>query len=532
VIVAGEGSIIQQDVARRIIDLLQSSRLARYNQFEVVSLSKAASIEHSNDNIYVLLLELENPFLSAIGEQMYAALQTVVATAKDIVWVTRRVEQSPDFGLVDGLSRVLRNENYPLKFITLALEGHNPASQAENIARVINSTARNTVDSYEPEYAEQDGMLQVNRLVEANRLRREISIKESPQHVKVQPISQAPPLKLHVASPGLLDSLRFIEDTGSALPLAPNEVEVEVKAVGINFKDCLVALGRVDQTTIGLECAGIVRRVAKDSHFAVGDRVAVCKTGSFQTYVRSQQEGVVKLPDTLSFTEAAAIPTNFATAYHALHEVARLQRGESVLIHSGAGGTGQAALQIAQYLGAKVFATVSSEEKKQLLVDLYGIDEDHIFYSRDLSFADGIKRLTKGRGVDVVLNSLSGEALVASWECVAPYGRFIEIGIKDILAHNTLPMFQFARNVSFSAVDLAAIMVERPHLLQNAMKAVIDLIGKGTMHAAMPLHIHPASEVEQAFRYMQSGKNTGKTVVELKGGDQVSVSCIPLSSTA
>ncbi|KAB8227946.1 uncharacterized protein BDW43DRAFT_316356 [Aspergillus alliaceus] len=522
VVVAEDNSAVQQDIANRLNDILQKSSLVRYEQYEVVSLSKAASMERSDENVYIVLLELEYPVLNAMREGIYTTIQKLTGSAKHIVWATRTVEQSPDFGVVQGLSRVLRTEHYPLKFVTLALEGHNPASQAENIARVLTSTTCNTADTYEPEYVERDGMLHVNRLVEANKLGRKITAKETSHHVKVQTISQAPPLKLHVASPGLLDSLHFLEDDSHELPLAPDEVEVEVKAVGINFKDCLVALGRVDQATIGLECAGIVRRAPRDSHLKIGDRVAACKTGSFQTYVRSQQEGVVKIPDTLSFAEAAAIPTNFATAYHALHEVARLQHGESVLIHSGAGGTGQAAIQIAQYLGAEVFTTVSSEEKKQLLSELYGIDDDHIFYSRDISFADGVKRMTNDRGVDVVLNSLSGEALVASWESVAPYGRFIEIGIKDILAHNTLPMYHFARNVSFSAVDLAAIMVERPYLLQQALKAVMDLIAEGTMHASKPLHIYPASEVEQAFRYVQSGKNTGKTVVELNGEDQIS----------
>ncbi|EAW07064.1 putative polyketide synthase [Aspergillus clavatus NRRL 1] len=515
VVIITDDSPVQRGLTAGILGLLPNQ------DHEVVSLSQAASLDQTDANIYLFLLEVEKPLLTTIAEEMYTALQKITKYAKEIVWVSRSVEQAPESGLIHGLSRVLRSENYPLKFVTLALESPDPSLQAARIVRVLQNTTRNPVDTYEPEYLEQDGMLQVTRLVEAPALRRRITVKEAPQQIKVQSLAQAPPVKLHVASPGLLDSLRFIEDNDHLLPLAPNEVEVEVKAVGINFKDCLVALGRVDQTTIGLECAGIVRRAANGSLFQAGDRVVVCKTGSFRTYVRSPQDCVVKVPDILSFTEAAAIPTNFATAYHALYEVARLQQGETILIHSGAGGTGQAAIQIAQHLGAEVFTTVSSEEKKQLLVELYGLNPDHILYSRDLSFADGIKRLTDNKGVDVVLNSLSGEALVASWECVAPYGRFIEIGIKDILAHNTLPMFRFARNVSFSAVDLAAIMVERPHLLQRALQTVIDLVGQGLMHAAGPLHVHPASAVEEAFRYMQSGKNTGKTVVEMNADDQV-----------
>ncbi|KAI8964564.1 hypothetical protein F5Y11DRAFT_345269 [Daldinia sp. FL1419] len=160
----------------------------------------------------------------------------------------------------------------------------------------------------------------------------------------------------------------------------------------------------------------------------------------------------------MTFNEASAPPVNFVTAYHSLVVLEKLAPGESVLIHSGAGGTGQAAIQIAKVCGAQIYTTVSSPKKKELVnTFLYGIPEENILNSRDLSFAGGIKRLTRDKGVDIVLNSLAGDALIASWECVASFGRFIEIGKKDISSHNKLPMFQCARNVSFSAVDIAAM---------------------------------------------------------------------------
>ena len=112
--------------------------------------------------------------------------------------------------------------------------------------------------------------------------------------------------------------------------------------------------------------------------------------------------------------------------------VANLQSEDSILVHSGAGGTGQMAIQIAQSVGSEVFVTVGSKEKRSLLMDVYRIPSDHIFYSRDSSFAQDIMQTTHGRGVDVILNSLSGESLVASWECMAPFGRFIELGKADI----------------------------------------------------------------------------------------------------
>lgn len=149
-------------------------------------------------------------------------------------------------------------------------------------------------------------------------------------------------------------------------------------------------------------------------------------------------QSVLSIPDHQGFAECAALPATFGTAYIAIRVLAQMQRTESILIHAAAGGTGQAAIQIAQGLDATIFATVGSAEKRQWLVDTYGISKDHIFYSRDSSFADGVKRISP-KGVDVVINSVVGDALQASWGCIAPFGRFIEIGKRDILSNANYP---------------------------------------------------------------------------------------------
>jgi len=167
--------------------------------------------------------------------------------------------------------------------------------------------------------------------------------------------------------------------------------------------------------------------------------------------------------------------------------------------------------------------TVRSNSKKQLIMEQYGIPENRIFYSRDTTFAQAVKRVTKGRGVDVILNSLAGERLMASWECIAPFGRFIEIGKSDILAHGKLPMFRFAKNVTFSAVDMSTMGRERPEHTRKVFRNVMDLVEASKIHLSYPLQVYSLSEVEQAFRHMQSGKNVGKLVVEMNKQEQVSV---------
>lgn len=324
--------------------------------------------------------------------------------------------------------------------------------------------------------------------------------------------------------PGLLDTLHFVEDKHCALPLqAPHDVEIEVRAIGVNFMDCLTALGRISQSTMGGELAGVVTRCAPGSGVTEGDRVTAAVLDCYKSFARVNPLGVAKIPDSMSWTEAAAIPLASVTTHYALVELARLRAGEAILIFSASGGTGQIALQISRILGAEIFVTVGSESKKKLMMDLYNIPEDHIFYSRNLTFAQGIMRMTK-KVVDVVLNSLSGDGLVASWECIAPFGRFLKIGKRDIHAHAKLPMFSFAKNVSFHAIDAAFMSTERPHYFQESLGQVIQWIKEGKLDIPRPLHVYSVSHIEDAFRYMQSGTNMGKLVIEVNNEDYVTVS--------
>ena len=393
---------------------------------------------------------------------------------------------------------------------------------------MLERTAMLKVEEYEPEYREINGLLHINRVIEADYLNHVVHTGTAVQQLKVQEFGSGPPLTLCVPTPGLLDSLEFHEDKDVLKPLAADEVEIEVKATGVNFRDCLMALGRLSDDDLGTECAGIIRRVGDPaSKYKCGDRITACTLGTYKTFVRCKTLCVAKIPGVMSFTEAASLPTASLTAYHALLNVARIRSGESILVHAGAGGTGQIAIQIAQYMKAIVYVTVGSEAKKRLLMNLYGIPEDCIFYSRDTSFAQGIRRVTQGRGVDIVLNSLSGESLVASWECVAPFGRFLEIGKRDIASHANLPMFPFVKNVSFATIDLSGIVRERLSVLQELIHGMMALVEQGKLRAAQPMHVFPASEITQAFRSLQSGKNMGKMVIEFKREDMVPVSALP-----
>lgn len=477
----------------------------------------------SSDHICIVLLELDNAILADMSATVFQMLQNLTLNYHRIIWVTSHAgsTSSPSLGVVDGLFRVLNSEDSRGVFTTLSLDSTD--FKIDLVTRVVRSLVSGT--SHETEYKERSGVLHIPRIVEAPHLSGPVTRLQASKSRVRQQWNSGPALKLHVGQGGMLDDLHFIEDNSRASELPSDKIEIKLKAVGANFRDILVLLGRMDQTTVGFECAGVVTRVGEDcTGFQIGDHVAGCDFDTYSSYARLHSAAAVKLPTGMSFAEAAAIPTNFVTAWHAFSAIANVQPGETVLIHSGAGGTGQAAIQIAQHLGASVIATVGNPQKRAFLMEKYGIPESHIFSSRDTQFAAGVRRLTKGSGVDVVLNSLSGDGLVASWECIAPYGRFVEMGKRDILGHSGLDMYHFARNVSFTAIDLAMVTHERPHLIGKALRAVMPLISEGILHVSSPHKVHGIGELETGLRALQGGQSSGKVVFEMREHDIVDVS--------
>jgi len=270
-------------------------------------------------------------------------------------------------------------------------------------------------------------------------------------------------------------------------------------------------MGQIADTALGVEASGIVLRVGKDvTNVKPGDRVCTMAHGAHSTHLRVLGIFCQILPEGLSFEQGASLTLVHATAYHALVNLARVRKGQSILIHAAAGGVGQAALQLAKHFELEIFVTIGSAEKRALIKDQYNIPDDHIFNSRNVSFAKGIKRVTRGRGVDVVLNSLAGEALRQTWYCLAPFGIFVEIGMKDILVNSRLEMQPFLQNSTFTFFNIQDMIFNHPHMIAEICSGTFDFLRRGITKPVTPLSIHPISEVEDVFRTMQAGKHLGK----------------------
>ncbi len=316
---------------------------------------------------------------------------------------------------------------------------------------------------------------------------------------------------------GGLDSL-YLREAERQAP-GPNEVEIAVEAAGLNFRDVLWVMGMLPEEavehgfsgpTIGMECAGRIVRVGSAvTALKPGDRVVAFASNCFGSHVTTDAGAVAAIPDALDTASAATIPTAFLTAYYAFDYLARLEPGETVLIHGAAGGVGMAAIQIAKLKGAKVIGTAGSARKRRML-EMLGVD--HVLNSRSLEFADEVMKITGGVGVDVVLNSLAGEAITKSLQCLRPFGRFLEIGKRDLYANSRIGLRPFRNNLSYFGIDADTLIVERADLARSIFQKVIRHFAAGELRP-LPFQAVPISRAAEAFRAMQQSKHVGKLVI-------------------
>ncbi|WP_053572645.1 type I polyketide synthase [Caballeronia cordobensis] len=348
---------------------------------------------------------------------------------------------------------------------------------------------------------------------------------DAADHARLDAADEMPavtPTALGFEHPGSLRNLQWLALADAAL--AADEVEIEPVATGLNFRDVMYAMGLLSDeaveagfagATIGMEVSGRIVRVGRDvTAFAPGDAVLGFAPASFATRVRTTSTAIGHKPAALTFEEAATIPTAFFTVYYALVELARVRRGERVLIHGGAGGVGIAAIQLARHLGAEVFATAGSREKREF-VRLLGAD--HVLDSRSLAFADDVLELTGGAGVDVVLNSLAGEAMVRSIDTLRPFGRFLELGKRDFYENSKIGLRPFRNNISYFGIDADQLMKVMPDLTRRLFDEMLALFGDGSLHP-LPYRTFPAARAEDAFRYMQQARQIGKVLVNYPAG--------------
>jgi NADPH:quinone reductase-like Zn-dependent oxidoreductase len=490
---------------------------------------------NGDGKICIFVGEIDQEILFNINAETFSKVKTILNNARGVLWVSSGGAvncQRPQRALHSGLLRTLRLENSGRRYISLDLDPEREPwcdGTITTVTNVFKTTFNYQQDQtlVDYEYAERGSLVLVPRMLRNPAENAEVVDSDRSVEPEMQPFCDpGRELRLGVETPGLLDSLMFRDEPSGEEILQDDYVEIEPKAFGLNFRDVMVALGQMHQTTMGFECSGIITRLGPNAthSFKVGDRVcAVMVNGHWANHVRLHWTGIGKIPDHMTFEEAASIPMVFVTAYYCLVDLGRLQRGQTVLIHAATGGVGQAAIIIAKWIGADIFATVGTTEKREFIEKTYGIPPDHIFSSRDASFGREVRAKTGGTGVDVLLNSLAGGLLLEGWNSMATLGRFIEIGKRDIQAFRELPMEPFERAVSFSAVDIVHLGNHNGAALFKVLESVLRLLDKKLIQLVQPITVYPVSEIQNAFRLMQAGKHLGKIIVQVNPDAQVQV---------
>ncbi|PFH62884.1 hypothetical protein XA68_11440 [Ophiocordyceps unilateralis] len=475
----------------------------------------------------VSAVDLEAPFFHDLLEPDYDAFIAFLSNLKGgVLWLTRPAQiacSDPRYGLVNGVARTVRVE-LSIDFWTAELQSPSETATTTAVLTIARKFFGRTPqsDGTDTEFAVHDGIVRIARCHWS-------SVAGALEPAEDDGCAR----QMVVDQYGVLDSLHWVRQQ-EPQTVQDGHVEVDIRCVGLNFLDIMVAMGLVPmpKDVLGVEAVGVVTRVGSAvDHVSVGDRVWVVHKGLFATKQVIPGSFVYCIPDGLSFEEAATMPIVYATVIYCLINLGQLRRGQSVLIHSAAGGVGQAAINICQMLGAEIYTTVGSESKIKYLIDNHGIPRERIFNSRHASFLDDLMQTTQGRGADLVLNSLSGDLLHASWQCVAKGGKMIEIGKRDILERGRLALDLFQNNRTFHGFDLVSLLRDHPEVFPEITRQFQTFLAKGHVKPIQPIHQFSAEKLPDAVRFMRSGDHIGKIVVTIPQ-DPTSIPSTKLADTS
>lgn len=474
--------------------------------------TKPSELDHVDfqNALCISLLDLERNFLSEIDETQYTAVRKMLMECQNLLWVTPDSRENPFTNMSMGLLRTVRWERDADGSNIVTLMVANPkevlaSHLAMNIRKIIDRQfLGQDFNDRHAEYLLKDDLVHISRLCEW---------EKADDFLAMQALNVAPELKRlgDLDHPIVLvprtNDIQWITDNSHGTPLGNAEIEVEVRAVGLNSEP--------DASNWFNEASGVVKKVGLAVESLVpGDRIVFLSTGStcFRTLARVDHALAVRLPEKVSFEVAAGIPLIYTAALYGLGDVARLSEDDAVLIHTGASVLGQAAIQYAKMIGAKIYITVSTPEDQAFITSQYGIPEEHVFSSGDLSFVRGIMRSTKGAGVDVILNTLSGEALQESLGCIAPFGRFIEASNRVARDNATIDLAPLQRNVTMSSMDIPLLIKQRPKLVRRLLAETLKLFSERKIGQVHPMTVMDFTQIKEGIQSLRDNQRPGKII--------------------
>jgi NADPH:quinone reductase-like Zn-dependent oxidoreductase len=480
----------------------------------------------TSGKLCLFIAELEQNLLSSLTSVQFTSLQKMLTNVEGVLWVTRGAylsSSNPDANMITGLSRSIRSESL-LKLGTLDLDSEQCSSgTVSTILKIFTAIFGSKAEANcELEFAERKGTLFTPRIINDEEMNEAVYKATKSSNLEQTTFSQKDrPLQMTIGAPGALDTLHFVdqlmEDT-----LPEDEIEVEVKAIGMNSHDVSSVTRSLQTPGFGVECSGVVTRIGSNvTNLSVGSRVACLSIshGVYSTYTKTKAAFAFHIKDDLSFEAAATLPIAYCTAHYGLIDLARLLDGERVLINGVGGTIGQAAICLAKMMGAEVFAMVGSIESKQFLMKRFDLPEDRISFSHISSFG----KIAKG-GFDVVLNcvSMSSDTTRELWQSLSSFGRFVQVKGANNNAAAALDMTSLQHNRSFMSVNLIPMALERPRVMTRLFSDVSKLVEQGVVQAPR-LTVYSISDVAVAFNALKNGVTESKLVISPQPGDLVKV---------
>ncbi|CAN9258147.1 unnamed protein product [Alternaria alternata] len=487
-------------------------------------------VEANDDRLLIVALDHHTPFIDTMDDKAFEKLRYLLLRSKGILWLSfggAVDNEDPRFAQMAGLFRTLRREDPSKRYVRLACERPQqswPTETLQMLAHVLQQSF-----DYSPsgnanldwEYSVKDQGLYVPRLYPDLAQDRAASGGDQPPYLQDFSYSNKT-LRLQRTRSGVSGiGSCFVETSSTVEDLPSGLIEIEPKAFGLNIVEAIK-----DDDPAAHEGSGVVRRLGpdtKDAGLCVGDRVCGIFRGPISNVSRAHWTCVVKIPNDLTWEEAASAPYACSTAWLALRNIARLQKHERVLLHFVTAGVNRAALALAQNIEAEVFVTCATDEERNILLKDYNVSSSHILPSEAASVVAAIMSQTDGQGVDVTLSSVGGSLLKACWECTAPFGRFIQLGRADLEKSKHLDMTPFGRGVSMTGLDTLQYSDMRGTIFHRALAESIELLQHEGARLATSAKVFRLGEVDKAFEHIRGGSHLGSAVILPQPGDEVHV---------
>ena len=485
-----------------------------------ITISKLVDCKSKVGYRVVMLTDLEGSLLHTLGKEELTAIQSISNIASSILWVTTGgllTGKRPEYGMVAGLARVITSEQASLDLTILDLDIE--TTDSKQIPNIIARTAKEQDEkgfAHENETCIADNLAYISRLTPNDQVNKAHSSAE--QSVISAPFDPQSCLVGKVQSGKIV----FEVDDRADDHLEDGQVEVQVLYGGLNKEDIAAISGTDYATDFGQEIGGVVRAVGPQvTNLKVGDRVAGFNFDKFATYQRASATLLKKIESNECLEDVVSVLMAYGTAFYGIVSLAQIEAGDMVLVLPGTGLPGLAAIRISQVMQAMPYVIVDSDTEAQHIIQQYGLPRSQIVAKSALAI-EYVKKLNGGSGADIVFSSGGSDSGLAreAWRYIAPFGRFVDFGRKNVLKRSTLDTVPIHRGANYLSFDMLELYKRRQQTLAKILSVTVDMFRDGSIATLKPITVKNIAELDDAVASFAGSFSAGKTLIEFKKSEK------------